>query len=408
MGVVAATGVGKKAFWDGMSQGKNYVDRITLYDPSPYPSQVAAEIKNFNPADHIEVQEVKRCHRQTPYAIAATQEALLDAGFNPKKLSDKESEEIGIIFGTAAGGLGFAEQQIKMLYEDGIRKMSPFTTTGTFVGMTSSDISLFFGIRGISVVVSTGCTSANDAVGYALNYIRSGMSDILISGGSEACITPAIVGSFARCGAVSTKWNHDPKRASRPFNIDRDGFVMGEGGWVFVMEELEHARKRGAKIYGEVAGYGATCDAYHKTAPEPTGRELCRAIKLALQDAQTNQGDVDYISLHGTSTVLNDKTESTGIKLCFGDQAYSIPASSFKSMIGHPQGASGAAGIVLSALSMENNFLTPTINYENPDPECDLDYIPNKGREKKLRNIVCNSIGFGSKNSIIILKKLGA
>jgi len=349
---------------------------------------------------------VKRCHRQTPYAIAATKEALADAGLDPEKFSDKEREELGVIFGTAAGGLGFAEQQIKLLYGEGIRKMSPFTTTGTFVGMTSSDISLYFGIKGISVVISTGCTSANDAVGYALSYIRSGMSDILISGGSEACITPAIVGSFARCGAVSTKWNHDPKRASRPFNIDRDGFVMGEGGWVFIMEELEHARKRGAKIYAEVAGYGATCDAYHKTAPQPDGKDLSRAMELALKDARVEKEKVDYINLHGTSTMLNDKTETIGIKLCFGKRAYSIPCSSYKSMIGHPQGASGAAGIVISVLSMANNYLSPTINYENPDPECDLDYVPNKGREKELNTIVCNSIGFGSKNSIIVIKKI--
>lgn len=402
MGAVAPNGVGKETFWQGLKEGKNCVDSITFFDASNHPSQVAAEIKEFDPNNYFSPKELRQVHRVVPLTLVATEEALKDADIFGK---EEYKEKVGVILGTGAGGLGYAEQQIGILNNEGLRKMSPHSTTATFVGMLSSEISIRFGLRGMSIVISTGCTSASDAMGQAFNTIRFGMSDILISGGAEACITPAIVGAFCRLGALSTKWNHLAKKASRPFNTDRDGFVMGEGAWILVFEELSHALKRGAKIYAEINGYGATCDAYHKTAPGPSGIDLVRAMEMAITDAEVSKEDIQYINLHGTSTVLNDKYESFAIKKCFGKRAHSIPTSSFKAMLGHPQGASGACGMAGTILAMRNNFIPPTINYENPDPECDLDYVPNKGREVKLSTCLINSIAFGSKNSAIIISK---
>lgn len=401
IGVVAPNGVGKKAFWQGLKTGKNCVDRISLFDPENLPSQVSAEIKNFEPSDFVAKHLLHTFHRVVPMAIAATEEAIREA----KLLKTKYLKNIGVLIGTGAGGLGYGEEQIKKLYQSGIKKMSPHSTTGTFVGMLSSDISINFGFKGRSQVVSTGCTSANDATSYAYDCIRFGLADILVSGGAESAITPAIVGAFCRLGALSTSFNATPNKASRPFNKDRDGFVMGEGAWIYILEELNHALKRGVKIYGEIVGHAATCDAYHKTAPEPNGTELIRAIELALKEANLPKNKVDYINLHGTSTVLNDKIETLAIKKCFGKRAKSIPTSSFKSMLGHPQGASGACGVAGTLLAMENNIIPPTINYTLPDEECDLDYVPNESRHAKLNNCVIDSIGFGSKNSIIVLQK---
>jgi len=403
LGSVSPNGIGNDSFWEGLKNGKNCVDKTTFFDPKEHTSQVAAEIKEFDPTKYLSPKELRQVHRVVPMALAATKEALDDASlFGKQEYEDK----IGVVLGTGAGGLGYGEGQIKTMYMEGLRKVSPYATTGTFVGMLSSEISIYFGFKGMSLVVSTGCTSGSDAMGYAFNNIRFGMSDILITGGAEACITPAIVGAFCRMGALSTNWNQTPKKASRPFNKDRDGFVMGEGAWIFIFEELSHALNRGAKIYAEVKGYGATCDAYHKTVPEPTGRNLVRAMEIAVNDAGVSKNDIDYINLHGTSTVLNDAKESHAIKQFFGEKAYSIPTSSFKSMIGHPQGASGACGMAGTVLAMKNGFIPPTINYENPDPECDLDYVPNKGREADLRTCLINSIAFGSKNSAIIICKI--
>lgn len=402
LGIVSPNGIGQKAFWDGLKNGKNCVDRITFFDPSEHPSQVAAEIREFDPSKYISNKELRQVNRVVPMTLASTKEALEDSGFFGMK---EYEEKIGVILGTGAGGLGYGEEQIKIMYSEGLRKMTPYATTGTFVGMLSSEISIHFGYRGMSLVISTGCTSGIDAIGCAFNYIRFGISDILITGGAEASITPAIVGAFCRMGALATKWNKDPKRASRPFNLDRDGFVMGEGAWILILEELSHAQKRGANIYAEIKGYGATCDAYHKTAPDPSRKDIKRAMEIAISDAQISKDNVGYINLHGTSTILNDRNESLAIKECFGKRAYLIPTSSFKSMLGHPQGASGACGLVGTILAMKNNFIPPTINYENPDPECDLDYVPNDGREAQIDAVLINSIAFGSKNSALIACK---
>ena len=402
LGTVAPNGIGKEAFWKGLKEGKNCVDKITFFDASEHASQVAAEIKEFEPTKYMSVKDLRAVHRVVPLTIAAADEALKDAGIYGK---EEYKEELGVIMGTGAGGLGYCEQQIKLLYTEGMKKVSPHTPTGTFVGMVSSEISIRYGFHGESLVVSTGCTAASDSVGYAFDRIRFGRTDMLVTGGSEACITPAIVAAFARLGALSTGWNDKPKRASRPFNKDRDGFVMGEGAWVFIIEELEHAKKRGAKIYAEVLGYGATCDAYHKTAPGPTGTDLMRAFDISIKDAGVSKEDIDYINLHGTSTQLNDRCETLAIKKYFGERAKSIPTSSFKSMLGHPQGASGACGLAGTILAIQNSFIPPTINQENPDPECDLDYVPNVGRKANIDVALVNSIAFGSKNASLIISK---
>ncbi|MCI0525934.1 MAG: beta-ketoacyl-[acyl-carrier-protein] synthase family protein, partial [Nitrospira sp.] len=313
--------------------------------------------------------------------------------------------EIGVVIGTGAGGIYYGEDQYRIFFQEGKRKVSPYAISASVAGMLSSEISLAFGIRGPSHVLSNGCTSSTDALGYAFDQIRYGRFTALLSGGAEACITPGMMAGFCRMGAVPTKWNLEPMRASRPFNKDRDGFVLGEGAWVLVLEELYHALQRNASIYGEIVGYGSTCDAYHRVQIMPSGEESARAMELALKDGNVQKEETDYISLHGTATELNDRIETKAIKLCFGQRAYAIPTSALKSMIGHPQGACGAAGITATLLGMIKNTIHPTINYENPDPECDLDYVPNMARKAEIRTAICNCIGFGSKNSALVLRK---
>ena len=271
--------------------------------------------------------------------------------------------------------------------------------------MLSSEISMYFGLQGQSHVLSNGCTSSTDAIGYSFNTIRSGQEDWVLTGGVEACVTPAMMVGFERMRVNPTHYNDDPTRGSRPFNLDREGFVLSEGSWMMVLEELEHANRRDAPIYGEVLGYGSTCDAYHRVAIMPDGKQSTRAIHLALKDAKINKEQVDYINFHGTSTIVNDKVETLAVKNLFNSLSAKIPVSSTKSMVGHPQGASGGLGVSVSLLSLYNNFLTPTINQENPDPDCDLDYVPNKGRDKKLNIAISNCISFGSKNSALVLGK---
>src|SRR5262249_46538365 len=278
----------------------------------------------------------------------------------------------------------------------------------SFVGMLSSEINMRYRLHAMSHVVSTGCTSSTDAMGYAMNAIRLGQVDAIVTGGVEACITFGLMTAFCRMGTVTTKWNAEPSRASRPFNADRDGFVLGEGAWVLVFEELEHAVRRGAQIYAEVSGYASTCDAYHRVQIAPTGNDAARAVRLAVDEAGLSNEENDYLNLHGTATRINDRTESAAVRIAFGDRARKIPASSTKSMIGHPQGASGAAGVVATLMAMKNGFAPPTINVEAPDSECDLDYIANQGRELRIDTALCNCIAFGSKNSALVFKKYDA
>jgi len=337
-------------------------------------------------------------------AIAAAREALADAGIDEHSLDAAERQSIGVVIGSGAGAIDFAERQYEAYYRNGIRRVNPFAISSSVVGMVSSEISIRFGFTGPSHVLSNGCTSSTDAIGYAMRAVARGDQTLLLTGGAESCITRGMMEGFCRMRAAAVGWNDRPDRASRPFNRDRSGFVLGEGAFLVVLEEAERARSRGARIYAEVAGYGSTCDAHHRVHMSPAGEESARAMRLALDDAHASPGEVDYVNLHGTSTLQNDRVETLAVKALLGERAGRVPASSTKSMIGHSQGASGASGVVASALGMVHGFLPPTINQEVPDPECDLDYVPNRSRSASPRLALCNCIGFGSKNSAIVLR----
>jgi 3-oxoacyl-[acyl-carrier-protein] synthase II len=385
------------------------VARIRLFDLSLVSSQVAAEVHDWAPERIVSEKDLHRLPRVGIMAIGSAREALTDAGIDPAALPLEELRRIAVILGTSSGGIEFAEEQYRRLFTGEVDgRCYPFAVSSAFVGMLSSEVSIAFGLRGLSHVVSTGCTSSTDAMGHALQAIRHGTADVVVTGGADCCITRGIVDCYGRMKCVSTHYNDAPEKASRPFNRDRDGFVIGEGSWTLVFEEYERAVRRGATIYAEVAGYGATCDAFHRVQIMPSGEESARAMTLALEDAGVPPDHVQYINLHGTSTPLNDRTETAALKLAFGDRAYRIPTSATKSLIGHPQGAAGAAGAVATTMAMREAFIHPTINYENPDPECDLDYVPNEGRVRALDFAMCNTIAFGSKNAALALKRVEA
>jgi 3-oxoacyl-[acyl-carrier-protein] synthase II len=361
--------------------------------------------------DHLPPKTQKFGMRVVAFTLAAAAQALGQAGLDPERMSARALQRAGVILGTGAGGIEFGERQYGVFYANGAgngHKVSPYSILGTFVGMLSSEVNMAFGLKGMSHVVSTGCTSASDAMGYALQTIRSGAADVILTGGGEACIVPGIMSAFCQMGTMTTSHNDDAARSSRPFNRDRDGFVMGEGGWILVFESLESARARGAPILAEVAGYASTCDAYHRVRPEPTGEEAARAIELALADAGANASQVGYLSLHGTATELNDRIETRAVKLALGRRAHDVPASGLKSMIGHAQGACGAAAAVATVCALREGFAPPTINYSDPDPDCDLDYVPNQGRPAPMELAIVNTIAFGSKNSTLVLRRWDA
>lgn len=403
VGVVSPYGVGKNIFWEGLAQEKSAVRKITLFDPAQVGSKVAAEVPEFNPLDFIPSREEKRLSRVAVMSIAAAKEAFRDAGLNPDALDPRACLETGVILGTGGGGIAYAEEQYQRFFKESIRQCHPFTVSSAFVGMLSSEVSIALRLRGPSHVISTGCTSSTDAIGYAFQQIRYGHLRRVLTGGADCCITPGILASYSMMKVVSQKFNDTPERASRPFDRRRDGFVIGEGAWMFVLEERESALERGAPIYGEILGYGSTCDAYHRVQIMPDGEESARALTLALRDAGIEPECVDYVNLHGTSTPLNDKTETRALKRAFGKRAHRIPMSATKSLIGHPQGASGAAGMAATLYSLNRSWLHPTLNYEEPDPECDLDYIPNQGRGLETRIALVNTIAFGSKNSALVM-----
>jgi 3-oxoacyl-[acyl-carrier-protein] synthase II len=410
MGAVSPNGIGREAYWRATSTGVSGTGPITLFDASKLSCKVAAEVKDFDFDRYVTKKDRDRVQRAVPMAFFATDEAAQDAGINFESLSEIERENIGVIIGTGAGGIEFAERQYKQYYDRGdhdaaYRRVSPYSIVASFVGMLSSEVNMNYRLHGMSHVVSTGCTSSTDAMGYAWNAIRLGQIDTVVSGGVEACITFGLMTAFCRMGTVTTKWNDDPARASRPFNSDRDGFVLGEGAWIVILEELEHALKRNAPIYAELVGYASTCDAYHRVQIAPTGHDAARAMRMAVEGAGLTTDDIDYMNLHGTATKINDKTESAAVRMAFGDRARAIPASSTKSMIGHPQGASGAASVVATLMAMKHNYAPPTINISTSDPECDLDYVPNTGREVRIDAALCNCIAFGSKNSALVFKK---
>ncbi len=406
LGAVTPYGMGKDRYWEGLKAGRPAVARIRLFDPSALSSRVGAEVHAWTPETVVSPKELRRLPRVAIMTLASAREALRDAGLDWTALDERALQDIGCVLGTSSGGIEFAEQQYRLFFQgEQEERCHPFAVSSAFVGMLSSEVSIDLGLRGPSQVLSTGCTSATDAMGYAFQLIRHARVGTVVTGGADCCITPGILTSYCRMRCVSTGYNDTPERASRPFNADRDGFVIGEGAWVLVFEDLERALARGARVYAEVLGYGATCDAFHRVQIMPDGKESARAIRLALADAGVEPSRIQYVNLHGTSTPLNDRTETRAIKLAFNGSHRTLATSATKSLIGHPQGASGAAGTMATALSIRDGFLHPTINYENPDPECDLDVVPNRGRPKDLAYAVSNCIAFGSKNSALVLAR---
>ena len=413
IGVVSPFGVGRDLFWDHVRRGVSGTRAVTEFDAAHLPCRVMAAVPDADiaaaglafadPGDESESNgraDPRRYAKVSRIAVLAAREALQDAGLEPN------SPDIGVIVGSGAGGIDVAERQYGDYYAGAFHRVSPYAIPVSIVGIVSSEISIALGLRGISHVVSTGCTSSTDAIGYAAALIRSGEAEVLVTGGADACATPGMLFGFGRMRAVATKYNDQPALASRPFDRDRDGFVLGEGAWLFTIEREDRARARGARVYAIVEGYGSTCDAYHRVQMDPDGTEIVRAMSLAVTRAARPRESIGYVNLHGTSTVLNDTVEARCVRRFFGSHADAIAGSSTKSMIGHPQGASGAAGVVTSALALTCGVLPPTINLANQDPECDLDFIPNSARRTEVEAVLCNCLGFGSKNSALVLGRV--
>ena len=408
IGAVAPNGIGIDAYGRALREGVSGVGPITSFNAEGLECRIAAEIKNFRSDNFFSAQEARRVGRAVPLVIAATEEALGRAEIASQSLAIEEKQCWGVVIGSGGGTPDFTEEQYRLFFSDQLRRVSAYNVSSSTPGTLSSEISLRFGFRGPSHLISTGCTSSTDALGYAFNMIRFGLARQLVSGGVDATITPGIMQGFSVMRVVSASRNHEPERASRPFDRMRDGFVLGEGAWILILEERQRALTRGARIYAEILGYGSTCDAYHRVRLNPDGAEPARAMTTAIEDANVAKDEIGYVALHGTSTLLNDKTETLAAKTCFGRRAYDLPMSSIKSMIGHPQGASGAAGVTAAILGMNQGFLPPTINYAEPDPECDLNYIPNRSMDRDVEIALCNCIGFGSKNSALVVARGGA
>ncbi|PYS45697.1 MAG: beta-ketoacyl synthase [Acidobacteria bacterium] len=405
MGCVTPIGTGREAFWLALQKGESGVRRIESFDVTDAPVKIAAEVRGFDWEAELQPRDRKHVPRTVPLALAAAREALEDAGVHTSDLSLDERRKIGVEIGTGGGGLAFTEQAYEYWYVGPKHKASVYTIASSTHGSLSSEISMVFGLRGLSHIVSTGCTSSTDAIAYAAEHIALGRQEMMVAGGVDAPLAPGILAAFNLMTVLTTGWNDEPHRASRPFSRDRSGIVLGEGAWIYVLEEYERAMRRGANIYAEITGYGATCDAYHRVRLEETGDEPARAMALAIEDAGRTSEEIDYVNLHGTSTLLNDRIETQAMKLTFGERAARIPMSATKSQIGHPQGASGAAGIAAALCAMHTNMIPPTINLDEPDPDCDLDYVPNNAREQTVRTALCNCIGFGSKNSALVIEK---
>ena len=406
MGCVTPIGIGRKAFWSGLQHGESGVRRIESFDVSKSPVKIAAEVRDFDWQAQLGPKDRKHVPRTVPLALAAAREAFQDAAITPGDLSLEQRQQIGVVLGTGGGGLTFVEQHYEYWYEGPHHKASVYIIPAATHGTLSSELSMAFGLRGLSHVVSTGFTSSTDAIAYSAQHIALGRQEVMIAGGVDAPLAPGILAAFNLLTVLTTEWNDEPHRASRPFTRNRSGMVLGEGAWIYVLEEFERAQNRGANIYAEITGYGSTCDAYHRVRLEETGDEPARAMRLALQDAGREASSVDYVNLHGTSTLLNDRIETGALKLALDGNAMSIPMSATKSQIGHPQGASGAAGLGAVLCAMHTNMIPPTINLDEPDPACDLDYVPNRAREANVRIALCNCIGFGSKNSALVIERI--
>ncbi len=406
IGCFSPNGLGREAFWRATRLGESGVRQIQAFDATGYAVTIAGQLpREFNELDWVAAKDRQHVSRVSPLAIAAAEEALMDAGLDTSRMPIEERREIGVMVGSGGGSQEFTEEQYRRYYEGKSKQCSVYVIPTSTIGTLASEVSMRFGLRGFSHVISTGCASSTDAIGYAFRSIRMGVCDTILAGGADAPIAPLILRGFILMRILTQSWNREPERASRPFSRDRDGFVLAEGGWFFVLEERESARRRGATIYGEVTGYGSTCEAYHRVRLEECGEEPARAIGLALREAAIPAEEIQYISYHGTSTELNDRIETRAIRLAFRSHAGRLAGSSLKSLIGHPQGACGAAGLAATLLAMRDGLAPPTINVEDPDPECDLDYIPDDARPLQIEHAVCNCIAFGSKNSALVVKR---
>lgn len=400
MGAVTPIGASVPDFWEGLISGRNGVGKIQAFDTSQFSTQIAAEVIDFDFSPFFDAKEVRRSSRFILLAVAAAQEAVRDSGLD----ISKDPERIGVEIGSGIGGIEILEQACEVLLNRGPSKMSPFTVPMMICDMAAGQVAMKTGAKGPNSCSVTACASSAHSMSNAFRLIQFGDAVAMITGGSEACITPLGLGAFCAARSLSTA-NDDPEHASRPFDKTRDGFVMGEGAGILVFEELEHAKARGAQIYAEVVGFGSSGDAYHLTAPAPEGEGAARAIKMALAMAKISPEDVDYVNAHGTSTYLNDKNETAAIKTAFGDHAYKMAVSSTKSMTGHLLGAAGGIELIASALAIKNGIVPPTMNYETADPECDLNYTPNKAIARDINVAISNSFGFGGHNGVLVLKK---
>jgi 3-oxoacyl-[acyl-carrier-protein] synthase II len=398
IGMISPLGVGNDATWQGLLEGRSGIGPITKFDATAFACRIAGEVRGFQPENWIDKKEIKKSDTFIQYAIAAAQMAVDDSGLDMK---GEDGDRVGVIIGSGIGGLPLIEEMHQKMMERGPSRISPFFIPGLIVNLASGQISIRFGARGPSSAPATACATGAHAIGDAFKIIARDEADIMFGGGSEAVITPLAVGGFAAMRALSTR-NDDPQHASRPWDLDRDGFVMGEGAGIIMLEEREHAIARGARIYCEITGYGMSSDAYHITSPAEDGSGMMRVMQRALKDAGLQPNDIEYINAHGTSTQVGDKTETVAIKRVFGDHAYKLAVSSTKSMTGHLLGAAGGLESAITALIVKNGIIPPTINYEKPDPECDLDYVPNTARERKLTHAMSNSFGFGGTNATLI------
>jgi 3-oxoacyl-[acyl-carrier-protein] synthase II len=401
VGMVTPLGTGIEKSWRGLLKGCSAIRRITQFDPTGLPCQIAAEVLDFDIDQFVEVKEQKKMDRFIHLALAAATMAMEDSGL---KITRSNADKVGVIVGAGIGGLPAIERNTKILLEKGYKKVTPFFIPMTIINLASGQISIRFGVKGPNSAVATACASGTHSIGDAFRIIQNGVADVMIAGGSEAVITPLGIIGFATMKALSTR-NNEPEKASRPFDRDRDGFVMGEGAGILILEELGHALKRGAKIYAEIIGYGLNSDAYHITSPSPNGEGAAKCMEAALRDANIHPEEVDYINAHGTSTKYGDELETAAIKKIFGNHAYSLCISSTKSMIGHLLGASGGVEAAICALSIFNKIVPPTINLENPDPECDLDYVPHRARNLDINIAMSNSFGFGGTNACLVFKR---
>ncbi|WP_027396407.1 beta-ketoacyl-ACP synthase II [Anaerovibrio lipolyticus] len=402
LGVISPVGTGKDVFWNSLLEGKNGIDKITRFDASEYKSQIAGEVKDFDPADYMDKKEAKRIDRYAQFAVAAAKMAVEDAKLD---LEAEDCDRIGTFVGSGIGGIETMHGQYQKLFEKGPSKISPFFIPMMIANMASGHVSIALGLRGPSSCVVTACATGTNNIGDAFRVLQRGEADVMVAGGTEASISEAAVAGFCSMKALCSDHNDDPAHASRPFDANRSGFIMGEGAGIVVLETLEHAEKRGAHIYAEIVGYASNNDAYHITSPAPNGEVAAKCMAKALADAGLEAAEVDYINAHGTSTHLNDETETQAIKAVWGEHAKDVSVSSIKSMTGHLLGAAGGIECIATALSVENDMLPPTINYETPDEGLDLDYVPNKAKAKTVRAALSNNLGFGGHNACIVLKK---